>query len=79
MKLSQDEYLNHRGEFCPACADRTVTKHKLRQEGFDIVIHDAECRKCGSSWVAYYELAGFDTLVTPPVPRRGPVGVGVDD
>ena len=64
---SPEWYVAASGQQCPACGgtDLAYGRYDNDNDNADTVTRRWACENCGASWVAVYELTGYEGLTTP--------------
>jgi hypothetical protein len=63
--LSPEGYAATGGGSCPACGGTDLARGRYDSAHADTVTRRWGCENCGASWVAVYELSGYEGLTRP--------------
>ena len=67
--LSQERYVDACGDACPNCGSANQSADPEWNADAGVVSRKVWCNKCDSSWVEFFNLAGYDSLAVPPKSR----------
>lgn len=58
-ETAQARYVNKRGEQCPSCGSADLWKAEPLEAEHGVAHRDAECKKCGATWVEQFQVVAF--------------------
>ena len=64
MDMSNDEYINKDGNFCPHCRSCEIEGGSIEVAGCG-ANQEVKCNSCGASWLDVHYLAGYTELELP--------------
>jgi DNA-directed RNA polymerase subunit M/transcription elongation factor TFIIS len=64
MPMTQEEYLENRGVYCPVCESTDLVFVKAHLRNVDKMEEHITCHECGASWTDVYALEKYDNLIT---------------
>ena len=64
-RLSPEGYAATGGTACPSCGGTDLARGRYDSAHADTVTRRWACENCGASWVAVYELTGYEGLRRP--------------
>lgn len=62
MLMTNHEYLENGGEFCPSCDGTNIISGPIKTD-VGIAWRNCSCNYCGTEWIEQYELMGFKLIV----------------
>jgi hypothetical protein len=63
--LDSHAYASASGRQCPACQGTDLARGRYESAHADTVTRRWACENCGASWIAVYELIGYEGLTRP--------------
>ena len=58
MNMTQEEYVNERGYYCPACKGVQFEGHEI-EIGSGTANQEVTCLDCDATWIDHYTLSGY--------------------